>query len=96
VLLPRENLAAHLPQDVSDDFQSIPIANSAELLAALDGGHDAWRAYRDQVLNDSSSNTPRDYFTLGVTVCPFSSIRWRLFCAQMYSICSQVRSRRKV
>jgi hypothetical protein len=56
VLLPREDLAAHLPPVVNADFRSIPVANGAELLAALDGGYDAWRAYRDQVSSRSSGD----------------------------------------
>jgi hypothetical protein len=53
VLLPREDLAAHLPPDLSDSFQHIPVASGAELLAALQGGYDAWRDYRDHVVGIS-------------------------------------------
>ena len=49
VLMPREDLAAHLPTDLGDDVQRIQVSSGAELLAALNGGYDAWRAYRDQV-----------------------------------------------
>ena len=55
VLLPREDLAAHLPTDLGDDFPRIPVASGAELLAALNGGYDAWRAYRDHVLHMSDA-----------------------------------------
>jgi hypothetical protein len=61
VLLPREDLAAHLPADLGDDFRRIPVASGAELRAALSGGHDAWRAYRDHVMrvagDDASSES---------------------------------------
>jgi hypothetical protein len=50
VLLPRADLAAHLPTDSGEKFQRIPITSGAELLAALNGGYDSWRAYRDHVL----------------------------------------------
>jgi hypothetical protein len=53
VLLPREDLAAHLPADLSEDFQRIPVCSGHELLAALNGGYDAWRAYRAHVLRSS-------------------------------------------
>lgn len=53
VLLPRDDLAEHLPPGITDDFPSITIANGPELIAALNGGFDAWKAYRDQVLSKS-------------------------------------------
>ena len=52
VLIPRDDLAAHLPQDLSDEFVCIPIANGEELRAALSGGYDSWRAFRDRVIAD--------------------------------------------
>lgn len=55
VLLPRDDLAAHLPTDLGERFQRIPIASGPELLAALNGGYDAWRAYRDHVLRLSGA-----------------------------------------
>ena len=53
VLLPREDLAAHLPADLKQDRERIPVASGAELLAALSGGYDSWRAYRDHVVRTS-------------------------------------------
>jgi hypothetical protein len=50
VLIPGGDLAAHLPADLGDDFQRIPVSSGAELLAALNGGYEAWRAYRDHAL----------------------------------------------
>ena len=55
VLLPREDLAAHLPADLGEKFQRIPVGSGAELLAALNGGYDAWRAYRDHVVRASGA-----------------------------------------
>ncbi len=52
VLIPRHDLAAHLPQDLSDEFARVPIASHKELYAALNGGYDAWRAYVDRVVAD--------------------------------------------
>ena len=59
VLLPREDLASHLPADLGDDFQRVPVGNAGELLAALNGGYDSWLAYRDQVVR-SFGNGPAD------------------------------------
>lgn len=58
VLLTRDDLAGHLPAHLRDDFQQIPIASGAELLVALEGGHDAWQAYRDHVLRTSGGGPP--------------------------------------
>ncbi|HID74465.1 MAG TPA: hypothetical protein EYP56_00535 [Planctomycetaceae bacterium] len=52
VLIPREDLVAHLPQDLADECARIPIADAKELHAALIGGYDSWRAFRDQVIAD--------------------------------------------
>lgn len=38
VIIPREDLMAHLPTDLGGEFQRVEIASGAELLAALDGG----------------------------------------------------------
>jgi len=54
VLLPREDLAGHLPTDLGEDFQHIPITNGAELIVSLNGGYDSWRAYRDHLLRVSA------------------------------------------
>ena len=53
VLLPRQDLIAHLPEDLREEFQIIPVASGGELLAALEGGYDAWRTYRERVLGTS-------------------------------------------
>ena len=53
VLLPRDDLAAHLPTDLGENFQRILVASGPELLAALNGGYVSWRAYRDHVLRVS-------------------------------------------
>ena len=44
VLLPRGDLAAHLPSDLGDEFRRIPVSSGAELVAVLNGGYNAWRA----------------------------------------------------
>ena len=51
VLLTEKGQFEHLPRGMADDFQVILISSGAELLAALDGGYDTWRAYRDQVVD---------------------------------------------
>jgi hypothetical protein len=51
VLLPRDDLVSHLPTDLGEKFRRIPVASGPELLAALKGGYDSWRAYRDHVLS---------------------------------------------
>jgi hypothetical protein len=58
VLIPRDDLAAHLPHDLSDAFARVPVASGAEVLAALNGGLDAWRAYRDHVVRTSDGGPP--------------------------------------
>ena len=50
VLLPREDLAGHLPADVARDMVQIPVGSGAEVLAALRGGFKEWAAYRDQIV----------------------------------------------
>jgi hypothetical protein len=54
VLIPRDDLSAHLPADLGDKFQRIPVAGGTELLAALKGGFEGWKSYREQVVR-----TPR-------------------------------------
>lgn len=54
VLLTEESQSQHLPPDMHADFQVIAIASGAELLAALEGGYDTWRAYRDQIVGDAA------------------------------------------
>ena len=56
VLIPRDDLASHLPADF--DFNRIPVAGGGEVLAALRGGHEAWRAYRDHVLRAAHEGKP--------------------------------------
>jgi hypothetical protein len=57
VLLTNESQAQHLPSDMRDDFQVITISSGAELLAALEGGYDTWRAYRDRVVGGPAGGT---------------------------------------
>ncbi len=61
VLLPREDLASHLPADLSSDFQRVPLANGGELLAALNGGYDSWLRFRDQVLRSHGDGSPDEH-----------------------------------
>jgi hypothetical protein len=53
VLIPRDDLAAHLPPDLGDEYSRIPVTSGAEVLAALNGGFEAWQAYRDRVIRGS-------------------------------------------
>jgi len=53
VLVPQDDLAKHLPKDITEKMKVIQIASGAELLAALSGGYDAWRAYRDRIVGES-------------------------------------------
>ena len=57
VLLTDESQSQHLPSGMSDDFQVITISSGAELLAALEGGYDSWRAYRDRIAGDPAGGT---------------------------------------
>jgi len=54
VLLPRADLADHLPGDLAEKSAQVPVANGAEVLAALSGGYATWRAYRDQVVGEGA------------------------------------------
>lgn len=56
VLLPREDLALHLPADFSKEFKLILIASGTELMAALNDGYDAWLTYRDHVVHMTVSD----------------------------------------
>ena len=60
VLLPRDDLAVHLPASVTEKFKQIPVANGEELLAALSGGYDAWRVYRDHIISKSDDAPARE------------------------------------
>jgi hypothetical protein len=53
VLLTSEHQSEHLPSGMADDFQVIVISEGAELLAALEGGYETWRAYRDRIVQRS-------------------------------------------
>jgi hypothetical protein len=57
VLLTHEHQSEHLPRGMSDDFQVMVISSGAELLAALEGGYETWRAYRDQVVQRHPGGT---------------------------------------
>lgn len=58
ILLTDTDQERHLPPDLVENFQVIPISNGAELLAALEGGLDTWRAYRDRVIGGSNDSSP--------------------------------------
>jgi hypothetical protein len=62
VLLPREDLAAHLPAAMGNALRPIPVASGAELLVAPNGGYDGGRAYRDHVVRGSGCDpvSPHD------------------------------------
>ena len=57
VLLTNESQAQHLAPDLANDLQVIVISSGAEVLAALQGGYDSWRAYRDRVVGQSESGS---------------------------------------
>ena len=48
-LLTDESQAQHLPPHMRDDVQVITISSAAELLAALEGGYETWRSYRERI-----------------------------------------------
>ncbi len=60
VLLPRDDLAAHLPADLTDGREQINVGSGPEVLAALRGGYESWKAYRDQVVRPPD-NPPAPY-----------------------------------
>ena len=59
VLIPHEDLLAHLPADLSSDRRRISVRRGRELLAAVQGGYVAWQGYRDRVVN-LSGDSPLD------------------------------------
>jgi hypothetical protein len=56
ILLVSEEQSKHLPEDLSADRQVIVVSSGGELAAALDGGYDSWRAYRDRVVGRSDGS----------------------------------------
>lgn len=56
-LLTNANQAPHLPPDLCSKFRTITISDGPELLAAFEGGYDAWHAYRDRIVHNPSTNT---------------------------------------
>lgn len=60
VLLPRDDLAPHLPAHLGQDRQRIPVASGSELLAALGDGYDSWQDYRDRVLRELDDDPIRE------------------------------------
>jgi hypothetical protein len=57
VLLTDDDQSQHLPSDIRDKFQIITISSGAELLAALEGGYETWRAYRDRTVGRPAGGT---------------------------------------
>jgi hypothetical protein len=56
-LLTDESQSQHLPPVMRAGFQVITISSGAELVAALEGGYDTWRAYRDRIVGDAAGGT---------------------------------------
>jgi hypothetical protein len=78
VLIPCDDLAAHLPDDVTDEYQQIPIGSGAELITVLSGGYEAWQAYRNHVLQKpdarpEGTSWPRDIVEYAAEIMPLES-----------------------
>jgi hypothetical protein len=57
IMLPREDLEAHLPAHIASEFKAIPVHSGAEVLAALSGGYAKWREYRDRVIDGANPSS---------------------------------------
>lgn len=53
VLLTEQRQSGHLPVGMVDDFRVIMVTSGAELLAALHGGYEGWRNYRDKIVSET-------------------------------------------
>ena len=53
VLVPDDNMVADFPNGFTNDFPVVHIRSGADVGVALDGGYDAWAAFRDRVLRDT-------------------------------------------
>ena len=53
VLVPDENMIAGFPDGFTDDFLVVLVNSGADVAIALDGGFDAWTAFRDQIMRDA-------------------------------------------
>ena len=52
VLVPEERMVSDFPDRFTDDFPVVLIRSGEDVGIALDGGYDAWAAFRDRVLRD--------------------------------------------
>jgi hypothetical protein len=55
LIVPREDLVQHLPAKVATELPQVPVANGAEMFAALRGGYKGWSEYRDRVVRETQS-----------------------------------------
>jgi hypothetical protein len=53
-LLPIDGIETHLPEEVRKNFQILRVNNGAEVLAAINGGYNGWKRYRDRVMSTQS------------------------------------------
>lgn len=52
VLVPDETMAIEFPEGFTDEFPVVHIRSGADVAVALEGGYDAWAAFRDRVLRN--------------------------------------------
>ncbi|QDT47992.1 hypothetical protein Pan258_20320 [Symmachiella dynata] len=58
ILIPRDDLLKHLPEDFPSDFTNFPINSGEEMLIVLKEGYDAWSAFRDRVRDSDVGDNP--------------------------------------
>ena len=56
VLVPDESMIGDFPDGFTDDFPIVHIQSGADVGIALEGGYDAWAAFRDRMLRDTRSS----------------------------------------
>jgi hypothetical protein len=54
-LVPREDLMSTPPDDLKKSSKVLQVESGAEVLAALNGGYESWREYRDRVVKGQAS-----------------------------------------
>ena len=60
IILPPSARKEDLPGDLRETWDIVTVTTADELLAALSGGLDAWRAYRDQITSDVTRQADAD------------------------------------
>ena len=55
-ILPKPELADHLPVEILSEWPSASVSSGAELGSILSGGYEAWRSYRDRIISQCTND----------------------------------------